>query len=338
MPKSDDTRVQSVLVTGGAGYAGSWVVRTLLETGFQVTCVDKLMFGAESLLGVWGHPSFCLRKADITEHNEIDRIVDERSHDAIVHLAAIVGDPACKRDPALAERTNRDASLHLIEKAMSAGIPRFVFASTCSNYGKMLDPDGYVDETSPLRPVSLYATLKVEVEKLLLEQIERSDRFCPTALRFATVYGTSPRTRFDLTVNEFVRELVLGRDLVVFGEQFWRPYCNVRDFARAVCTVLQADRGTVAYEVFNVGDTEENYTKKMIVDEMLKRIPNGCVKYVHKEEDPRDYRVRFDRIRDVLSFAVSRTLPEGIDDVLDAIRLGAIPDPDAARLTNTPPQ
>jgi nucleoside-diphosphate-sugar epimerase len=250
-----------------------------------------------------------------------------------VHLAAIVGDPACKRTPDLAVRTNRDAALFLLGRAQEQGIPRFVFASTCSNYGRMADRDGYVDETSPLAPVSLYAELKVEFERALLSG-ERLPGFCPTALRFATVYGLSPRMRFDLTVNEFVREAALGRELLVYGEQFWRPYCHVRDFARAIVRVLDADPSAVAYDVFNVGDTAENYSKQMLVEHLTRLRPDLRVRYVEQADDPRDYRVRFDKIRDRLGFAISRTVPEGMRDVHDAIVQGVIPDPDNTRYAN----
>jgi nucleoside-diphosphate-sugar epimerase len=159
---------------------------------------------------------------------------------------------------------------------------------------------------------------------------------CPTSLRFATVFGMSPRMRFDLTVNEFTKELALGRGLVVFGEQFWRPYCHVDDFSRAILSVLEAEKCKVAYNVFNVGDTQQNYTKKMIVEELLKEIPDGRVQYIKKEEDLRDYRVKFDKISDVLEFKISKTVPEGIQDILSSIRLSIIENPDDQRYYNIP--
>jgi nucleoside-diphosphate-sugar epimerase len=142
--------------------------------------------------------------------------------------------------------------------------------------------------------------------------------------------------RFDLTVNEFTKELALGKELVVFGEQFWRPYCYVGDFSRAIITVLQAPKNKVAYNVFNVGDTDENYTKKMIADELLKQIPDGKIKYVRKEEDPRDYRVKFDKIKTELGFSISKTVPEGMSDILRSIRNGIIDQPDHQRFYNIP--
>jgi nucleoside-diphosphate-sugar epimerase len=333
----DSVGRKTVVVTGGAGYVGSVLTRKLLLADYRVVCIDNLRFGGSALVSIWNHPHFVFEKVDITDHREVERIVsDNPDCYAIVHLAAIVGDPACRLEPELARRTNLDGSIHLLNMAAEAKIERFVFASTCSNYGKMTDSCGYVDERSPLAPVSLYAELKVAVEDFILSRTNRAVDFCPTCLRFATAYGVSPRMRFDLTVNEFTKELALGRELVVFGEQFWRPYCYVGDFSRAILTVLNQPKPEVAYNVFNVGDTNENYTKKMIVDELLRRVPDGNVKYVKKEEDPRDYRVKFDKIRHQLGFRISRTVPEEMDGILRAIRLGVLDDPDDQRHYNTP--
>jgi len=324
-----------VLVTGGAGYGGSILIRLLIQNGYQVVCLDNLRYGGRSLIEVWDNRAFEFSKTDITDYAAVDRILEKYDYLAVIHLAAIVGDPACKLEPELAERTNRDASVHLLEKALKLEVPRFIFASTCSNYGKMADSNGMVDETAPLTPVSLYAELKVEFESQLLQRDRKVKGFCPTALRFATVYGLSPRMRFDLTVNEFTKELALGRELVVYGEQFWRPYCHVSDYARAILAVLNARENLVAYAVFNVGDTSQNYTKKMIVEELLRQIPDGKVRFINQEEDPRDYRVNFQKIKQSLGFNITKTVPEGIQDILACIRARIIDDPDDQRYYNT---
>jgi nucleoside-diphosphate-sugar epimerase len=334
--KSNPDQTPSILVTGGAGYIGSILVRRLLQAGYQVTCLDNLRYGGQSLLDAWDHPNFIFQKVDITDFASVDAAFENKRHSAVVHLAAIVGDPACKLEPDLATRINRDASVHLMEKAIDCQVPRFIFASTCSNYGKMANSEGYVDEESPLAPISLYAQLKVEFEDLLLTKLQKTERFSPTALRFATVFGMSPRMRFDLTVNEFTKEIALGRELVVFGEQFWRPYCHVSDFSRAILAVLNAPQEKVAYNVFNVGDTTQNYTKKMIVDELISFVPEGRVKYVARDEDPRDYRVRFDKIQNVLDFRITKKVSDGMQDILSAIRHGIIPNPDDQRYYNIP--
>jgi len=323
-----------ILVTGGAGYIGSILLRKLLENGYRVVCLDILMHGGQSLIDIWNHPDFYFYKIDITHYDEVESIFSNWKFDGVIHLAAIVGDPACSQQPELARRINLDASIYLLEKALAHHTNRFVFASTCSNYGKMSDSDGFVNEDSPLNPVSLYAELKVTVEQMILKEIKRNDHFCPTVLRFSTVYGMSPRMRFDLTVNEFTKELSLGRELVVFGENFWRPYCHVSDFSTAILAILTAPDNQVAYNVFNVGDSSQNYTKKMIIDEIIKVIPKAKVKYIQKGEDPRDYRVLFDKIRSVLGFQITRTVPEGIREIHSSIQMGIIDNPDDQKYYN----
>jgi nucleoside-diphosphate-sugar epimerase len=245
--------------------------------------------------------------------------------EAVVHLAAVVGDPACARDPALARSVNLEASLSLIEESRHSGVQRFIFASTCSNYGKMKDPDHFVDEESELNPVSLYAETKVAVEKFLLVS-GNGQAWSPTLLRFATIFGTSPRMRFDLTVNEFTMEMLVKKRLVVFGEQFWRPYVHVRDAARAIKLVLESASEKVAGRVFNVGATDQNFQKQQLVDFIRPHAPDAIVEFVHKAEDPRDYRVSFIRISEQLGFHITRTVREGIAEVSRLVRENVIND------------
>jgi nucleoside-diphosphate-sugar epimerase len=325
-----------VMVTGGAGYVGSILLRKLLLNGYRVVCVDNLRYGGASLIDIWANPDFVFEKVDITNRNAMDGVFGRHKFDGVVHLAAIVGDPACKLEPDLARKTNLEAPAYILDRAIQSNVKRFVFASTCSNYGRMKNPHEYVDENSPLAPVSLYAELKVEFEKILLDQVQKDQDICPTILRFSTVYGISPRMRFDLTVNEFAKEIALGKQLRVFGEQFWRPYCHVQDFSKAILAVLEADKQKVAFNVFNVGDISQNYTKKMLVEELLKQVPDAQVEYTHKENDPRDYRVNFDKIRDVLGFHISRTVPEGIRDILTSIWSGIINNPQDQNYYNIP--
>ena len=158
--------------------------------------------------------------------------------------------------------------------------------------------------------------------------------FCPTALRFSTVYGLSPRMRFDLTVNEFIREVTLGKQLEIFGEQFWRPYCHVEDLAISCAKVLDSPKEKVSQNVFNVGDTNENYQKKMIADEILKIVPNANIRYVYKEEDPRDYRVDFSKIKNELGFKITKTMPDGLREIYKIIKNGIISEPYAKNYKN----
>lgn len=323
--------MENVLVTGGAGYIGSVLVRLLIGRGYNVRVLDNLSFGGESIVDLLNDERFDFLKGDIRNKSDVNQAL--KGIDCVAHLASIVGDPACRKFPKEAREINLEGSRMLYDIANEHGVQKFVFASTCSNYGKMDDPSAYVDEHSKLAPISLYAETKVEVEKYLLDQPKTN--YCkPTSLRFSTVYGLSPRPRFDLTVNEFTRELALGRELVIFGEQFWRPYCHVIDLSRSVIEVFEADEEHVAFEVFNVGDTEENYQKEMIVKEILKVIPDGHITYVEKDEDPRDYRVSFEKIKKQLGFNITKRVPDGINTIYKALSDGFFINPDDEKYSN----
>jgi nucleoside-diphosphate-sugar epimerase len=323
--------MKKVLVTGGAGYIGSVLVRILLDKGYQVRAVDSLKFGGDALFDVSQNPNFEFIKGDIRNDADIDIAIE--SMDYIAHLAAIVGDPACSKFSDEAKEVNDTASVSLFEKAEKAGIKRFVFASTCSNYGKMTDPDSYVDENSELRPVSLYAELKVKFENYILNE-RKNTKMCATALRFSTVYGFSPRIRFDLTVNEFTRNVCLTGEQEIWGPQFNRPYCHVDDLARAVVMVMEAPEEKVRAKVFNVGDTKENYSKRMLMEEIQKQLPETKVIYVDKTDDPRDYRVNCDLIKNELGFTITKKVPDGIREIAKLMKSGLIIDAHSQKFRN----
>jgi nucleoside-diphosphate-sugar epimerase len=319
-----------ILVTGGAGYVGSVVVAELLERGHRVRVLDSLTHGSiPSLLLAWGRDQFEFIRGDVRDPALRGRALDDVG--AVVHLAAIVGDPACARQPDLARNVNLDATAALAVEAAAAGVARFLFSSTCSNYGKMNGAD-FIDEDGELAPVSLYAETKVAAEREVLARGDGSMATC--CLRFATVFGASPRMRFDLTVNEFARDVSLQGHLLVYGEQFWRPYIHVRDVARAVVLALEADVAAIRGQVFNVGDTQENYRKLDIVELLEQRFPGARFEYVHKEEDPRDYRVSFEKFGRELGFNAQRSVAEGIDEVVTLLNSGLIDDPYAPVYSN----
>ncbi len=313
-----------VLITGGAGYFGSVLSQRLLSKGHQVRVVDRLMHGGEALLGLFPLSGFDFVFGDIRDKSVRKKAID--GVDAVVHLAAIVGDPACASNPKEAKEVNMDATKAMLDEARASGVNRFVFASTCSNYGKMSDPEQYLTEESDLRPVSLYAESKVGMERYMLDELI-DDSTILTVLRISTLYGLSPRMRFDLTVNEFTMELIVEKKLLVYGEQFWRPYVHVRDASRAVNLVLESNPEKVHGQVFNVGDTGENYTKGQLVSTIVQHLGGSLeIKRVKKDEDPRDYRVDFQKIRDTLGFRITRTVSDGIAEVATAVRTGVIGD------------
>jgi nucleoside-diphosphate-sugar epimerase len=278
------------------------------------------MHGGRALLPLLGNARFAFAHADIRDRKAVQRAVD--AVEAVVHLAAIVGDPACARHAELARAVNLDASVEMVGAAQRAGVRRFVFASTCSNYGRMNDTTQLATEEHELRPLSLYAETKVAVERLLLGLPESP--MAATVLRFATLYGLSPRMRFDLTVNQFVMEMLVQRKVTVYGERFWRPYVHVRDAAGAVAASLSAAPARVARQVFNVGHTDENYRKLDLVEMIRGRVPGAEVSFVSVADDPRDYRVSFQRIRSTLGYRPLRVVTDGITEIADAIEAGVL--------------
>ena len=322
-----------ILVTGGAGYIGSTLVPILLSSGHYVRVLDNLSHGGKSLLGVWPDLNFEFYEGDV--RNEQNARAALKDMEAVIHLAAIVGDPACAQQPELARSINLDATLNLFNLAKEIGVKRFVFASTCSNYGKMKDGNEYVDETSELNPVSLYAETKVAVENYLLDPSHSGD-LSPTVLRFATAYGVSPRMRFDLTVNEFTMEILTKRKLVIFGEQFWRPYVHIRDISRAILCILESPTEKVRNEVFNVGSTNQNFQKQQLAEMMKSHASDAAIEYVRKDEDPRDYRVSFEKIKQMIGFKTEHTVENGIAEVVQLVQSGIIRDFTNAEYRNIP--
>jgi nucleoside-diphosphate-sugar epimerase len=323
----------TVTVTGGAGYVGALVVDELLASGREVRVLDVLLHGQEDVARELTERGVELIRGDIRDADARRRALE--GAEAVVHLAAIVGDPACARDPELSNDVNVEGSRALVRDARELGVERLVFASTCSNYGRMADPTVPIDEGGELRPVSLYAEQKVGIEKALLES-ENGDGhgLRPTCLRFATVYGVGERMRFDLTVNEFTRDLWADKHLEVFGERFWRPYIHVRDAARAVRTVLDAPAEKVAGTDFNAGHSDENYRKLDLVEIITGKLGKGDVEYVSRDEDPRDYKVSFEKIRAELGFEPVNRVPDGIEEIVGALEEQRFGDPYDGRYRN----
>ena len=324
--------MQKILVTGGAGYIGSVLVRMLLEKGYKVRVLDSLKFGGEALYEVATHENFEFIKGDVRNSEDVEKALI--GIDGVAHLAAIVGDPACSKFADEAKEVNWEASVTFFEAARKANVKRFIFASTCSNYGKMADPGAFVNEESELKPISLYAELKVAFENYLVKEAANNNGICTTSLRFSTVYGLSPRIRFDLTVNEFTRNATINKEQEIWGPQFWRPYCHVNDLARSVILVLETEESKVKANVFNVGDTDENYQKGMIMDEVCKIVPDVNVINVERNEDPRDYRVNFDKIKNELGFTITKKVPDGITEIYSLLKSGMVVDSFSQKFRN----
>lgn len=325
-----------VLITGGAGYIGSLLTSELLRANYHVTVLDSLLFGGDSLVSFLYHPNFHFVKADVTEPRAIkDSLKDDwQKPDAIIHLAAIVGFPACQAvGKQVAWRYNVEATKRVFGQALDLGVERFVFASTYSNYG--LSPDGKpVTEDSPLHPQSLYAETKVASEEFLLTQ--RNASCAPLIFRFATLYGISPRTRFDLIVNQFVLEAFTKHQLIIYQRGYSRSFVHIRDVVRGVIMGLEADRSKICEEVFNLGTDDGNYSKDDIVRLVLKRMPETVVEYKDLTfgGDMRDITVSFAKIKQVLGFDTTLDVDDGIRELLFALKTGMIRNPGDEKYRN----
>ncbi len=323
------------LITGGAGYIGSLLTGVLLYAGWRVTVADDLLFGGQSLLGYWHHPRFHFAKIDVCDPAQLQAeagglrvgALPTRPVDAVVHLAAIVGFPACQMvGPQVAWRYNFEGTRRVYAAAEAAGVPRLLFASTYSNYG--LSPDGApVTEDSPLNPQSLYAETKIASEQFLLNETA-GGQTAPIVYRFATLFGVSPRMRFDLIVNQFVLEALTRRRLVIYQRGYARSFVHVRDVADAVLLALQAPLDEAGRQVFNVGSDEGNYTKDEIVALVQRYVEGTQIEYKDLTfgGDMRDIRVSFARIRRVLGFQPRLSVEDGIREVRDVLVSGVIKD------------
>jgi nucleoside-diphosphate-sugar epimerase len=325
-----------VLITGGAGYIGSLLTSELLRANYRVTVLDSLLFGGESLVPFLHHPNFHFVKADVTEPRAVkDSLKGEwQQPNAIVHLAAIVGFPACQAvGRQVAWRYNVEATKGVFGQAVDLGVERFVFASTYSNYG--LSPDGKpVTEESPLNPQSLYAETKIAAEEFLLSQ--RDNSCAPLLFRLATLYGISPRTRFDLIVNQFVLEAFTKRELIIYQRGYSRSFVHIRDAVRGMIMGLAANRLKICGEIFNLGTDAGNYSKDDIVRLILKRMPETDVEYKDLTfgGDMRDITVSFAKIKRVLGFETTLDVDDGIRELLFALKAGIIRNPNDEKYRN----
>ncbi len=308
--------MRRILVIGGAGYVGTVLTEHLLEQGYIVRCFDNFLYKNNHCISSFlRNKKYQFTYGDMCSPSDMSKVFDEVSD--VVLLAGLVGDPITRKYPKQSRLINELGIENVIDIANGKGTKRFIFVSTCSNYG-MLSSNEIADEEFSLNPLSDYARAKVKCEKYLMSLFGTTDFKC-TILRFATAFGLSPRMRFDLTISEFTKELVIGNELTVFDANTWRPYCHVRDFARLIQIVLEAKETSVANQIFNAGGDDNNYTKKMIVDEISHYIPKAKIKFLERGSDPRNYKVNFGKVRKVLNFKPKYSVTDGIKELLIAL-------------------
>lgn len=299
-----------ILVTGGAGYIGSVLTGELLTRGHEVTVIDNLMYKQLSLFQYCSNPNFTFVRGDVRDEALMKRLVEPA--DVIIPLAAIVGAGASERDPLLTTSVNLDA-IKLLNRIRRSD-QKVVFPCTNSGYGTQ-SGEMYCTEETPLEPISLYGKTKVEAERILL------DSGNVVTLRFATVFGISPRMRLDLLVNDFVYKAVTEGYLVLYEEHFKRNYIHIRDAARAFIHAIEhfdAMKG----EAYNAGLDEANLSKRELAEKVKQYVPNFYLHSAAVGEDPdkRNYVVSNDKIREQ-GFEAQVTLDEGITELLKGYRL-----------------
>jgi len=297
-------KIKSILVTGGAGYIGSVLTHKLVELGYNVRIIDSLIYGRDGISDLISKNSVELIEKDIRDEKTLNEAV--KDIDCIIHLAAIVGDPFCKKIPVAAKQINEDATKKLVNISKKQGVKRFIFASTCSNYGSA---STIVDENSPIQPLSLYSKTKVNSENFILNT--KNSSFEPCILRFATAHGLSPRMRFDLLLQE----------------------SHVDDISNACITTIKSSKNLISGQVYNVGNTSENYTKKMLAEIIQEFVPSTEIEITGSKTDLRTYKVSFDKIKNNLKFISKKTIRNSIQDILSKIEKGNL-DPRASEFSN----
>lgn len=302
-----------IVVTGGAGYIGSILVPNLLAAGHQVHVIDNLMFGAHAIIPLFIHDNFRFTELDITDHKALAPHL--READAVIHLAALVGYPLCKKMPKRAVEVNLDGARYVADLT-PADVP-IIYASTGSNYGEVV---GICTEETPLNPLSLYGETKTKAEYLFLE------RGKTVSLRFATAFGIAPRIRLDLMINDFAYQAIHNRFLVIYEKHFRRTFIHIQDIARAI-QFMTEDFEDLSHSVYNVGHDSMNYTKEDIVN-LIKKRTDFLAHFaeIGTDEDKRDYEVSYERVRSE-GFEISVDIDRGLDEVINALRYLRIRNP-----------
>ena len=318
--------LNSILITGGAGYVGSVLVKKLVNLNYDVRVIDSLVFGNDGISSLINDGKIQFFNLDIRETEKISSVIQDV--DCVVHLAAIVGEPLCKKIPDAAKQINEFATKNLVNICKSKNVNRFIFASTCSNYGSS---ENIVDESSPVMPLSLYSECKVNSEKFILERNDENFNSC--VLRFATAHGLSPRMRFDLLVQEFIRDAIVDKKISIFGADFWRPLVHVEDMAEACISAINAPLELISGQTYNVGHDNENYTKIELAEIIKEFITDVEIEIIESKKDPRNYKVSFEKIKNSLNFKPKFNVRDSVIEILKNIESGKI-DPRDSEFSN----
>jgi len=304
------------MVTGAGGYIGTQLVRDLVNSGHEVTAVDRYFFGQEPLAEFFGNNKVNILQKDIRDLNA----KDFSGHDAVCDLACLSNDPAGEIDPELTYSINRDGRIHVAMTAKAAGVEKYIISSSCSVYGKGEEPQ--LSETSKTNPISVYAKSTLEAEQHNLSIADSN--FSVTALRNATVFGLSTRMRFDLVVNLMtLTAFQKGRIIVMGGGLQWRPLVHLSDVSKAFLNVIGAKKDKVNKEVFNIG--LDNFQIKNLAYLVREELPFPVeIDIAPDDADKRDYNVVFSKAESVLGFKAETNVIQGIKEIYFALKSGSV--------------
>ena len=316
--------MSTIFVAGAGGYIGSVLIEALLDAGHRVRAFDRFFFRTALLADLETRPGLEVLRGD---SRSVQASVFE-GVDVAMDLAGISNDPSCDLNESITTDVNINGAQHLATTAKRAGVPRYIYSSSCSVYGQG-GPD-VASEDSPTNPVSLYAKSKVAAEQALLSLADQA--FSPTILRNATIYGLSRRMRFDLVINLMTLSAYKNRRIhVMGGGKQWRPLVHVSDASLAFITVMEAPLDRVAGQTFNVGSNEQNYQVYQIAQMVRDVVPHTELEVVPDDDDRRSYRVEFSKIAGALDFKVRKTPYEGIVEIKQALERGKVEDTIATR-------
>ncbi len=310
---------RSIILIGGEGYIGTVVRNFFLKKKFKVNSIDNVIY-KQSLKIDKSNKNFKFIKYDFA-NKKIFNFLDKLDHENLIVLGSIVGDPITKKYPDITKKINLEATERLLKYALKKGFRKIIFVSTCSNYG-IFDKNSLAKENSRLNPKSLYAKTKVKIEKKLLKIVKKGNSEI-TILRFATAFGLSDRMRFDLTINQFVREIYLNKKIEVYDPYTWRPYCHVKDFANIIFQIVSKENVKRSRcEIFNAGSSKNNFNKMMLINKIKKYIKNFKIVLQNDSADQRDYKVNFSKIKKVYGFKKITSIDEGIKEILKELKKG----------------
>ena len=295
---------KKILVIGGGGYVGSYLVPLLLENNYFVTVFDLFIYGKDK---IQEHKNLKIIQGDMRDADLLKNVIP--GHDCVIHLACISNDPSFDLDPELGKSINHDSFLPLVKISKASKCSNFIYASSSSVYGLKSEPN--VNESMSLEPLTDYSKFKVLCEKIILDN--QNDHFTTTVIRPATVCGYAPRQRMDLTVNILTNHAVNNKRILVFGGDQKRPNINIKDMARVYVKVLESEKSKIAGEIFNAG--YENYTIKKLAEIVRKKIDEKINIDFQSTHDQRSYHISSEKIKEKLGFQNHYDIEEAVESL-----------------------